>query len=75
MKAIEESKKSEYSYLPPIQEKYAFDDLIISIIIDCYYGLDLVKQSVQSVLNQDYRNIGSNPLYIIIIIYKVCKIL
>ena len=57
MKAIEESKKSEYSYLPPIQEKYAFDDLIISIIIDCYYGLDLVKQSVQSVLNQDYRNI------------------
>jgi len=57
VKAIEESKKSEYSYLPPIQEKYAFDDLIISIIIDCYYGLDLVKQSVQSVLNQDYRNI------------------
>ena len=57
MKAIEESKQSEYSYLPPIQEKYAFDDLIISIIIDCYYGLDLEKQSVQSVLNQDYRNI------------------
>ena len=57
MNAIEESKKSEYTYLPPIQEKYAFDDLIISIIIDCYYGLDLVKQSVQSVLNQDYRNI------------------
>ncbi len=57
MNAIEESKKSEYTYLPPIQEKYAFNDLIISIVIDCYYGLDLVKQSVRSVLNQDYRNV------------------
>ena len=57
MNAIEESKKSEYTYLPPIQEKYAFNDLIISIVIDCYYGLDLVKQAVRSVLDQDYRNI------------------
>ena len=55
--AIEESKKSEYNYLPPIQEKYAFNDLIISIVIDCYYGLDLVKQAVRSVLDQDYRNV------------------
>jgi glycosyltransferase involved in cell wall biosynthesis len=57
MNAIEESKKSEYTYLPPIQEKYAFNDLIISIVIDCYYGLDLVKQAVRSVLDQDYRNV------------------
>ena len=57
MNAIEESKKFEYTYLPPIQEKYAFNDLIISIVIDCYYGLDLVKQAVRSVLDQDYRNV------------------
>jgi glycosyltransferase involved in cell wall biosynthesis len=57
MKSITEAEKSIHKFLPAIQEKYAFNDLIISIVIDCYYGLDLVKQAVRSVLDQDYRNI------------------
>jgi glycosyltransferase involved in cell wall biosynthesis len=54
---IEQAKKSDYKYMSPIQEKYNPSELIISIFIDCYYGLDLVKQSIQSVLDQDYQNV------------------
>jgi glycosyltransferase involved in cell wall biosynthesis len=59
MNAIEEfnSKELVYEFLPIIREKFNSNEPIVSIIIDCYYGLDLVKQSIQSVLNQDYQNV------------------
>jgi glycosyltransferase involved in cell wall biosynthesis len=57
MKSIDEAKQSNYRYLPPKNELYSPDLPIITIIIDCYYKLDLVKQSVQSILNQDYHNV------------------
>ena len=59
MNAIEEFKSKElfYEFLPIIREKFNSNEPIVSIIIDCYYGLDLVKQSIQSLLNQDYQNV------------------
>jgi glycosyltransferase involved in cell wall biosynthesis len=57
MKSIDEAKRSNYRYLPPKNELYSPDLPIVTIIIDCYYKLDLVKQSVQSILNQDYHNV------------------
>ena len=57
MKSIDEAKQSNYRYLPPKNELYSPDLPIVTIIIDCYYKLDLVKQSVQSILNQDYHNV------------------
>ena len=59
MNAIEEFKSKElvYEFLPIIREKFNSNEPIVSIIIDCYYGLDLAKQSIQSVLNQDYQNV------------------
>ena len=58
MNAIEEFKSKElfYEFLPIIREKFNSNEPIVSIIIDCYYGLDLVKQSIQSLLNQDYTD-------------------
>ena len=57
MNAIEEAKKSNYKYLPPIVENYEPSSQIITVIVDCYYGLNYVQQSVQSILDQDYRNV------------------
>jgi len=57
MKSIEEAKESDYDFYRPIKEKYAPGKLIVSIIIDVYYGLDLLAQAVQSVLDQDYVNV------------------
>ena len=57
MKSIKEAEKSIHKFLPAIHEKYNSSEPIISIIIDCYYRLDLVKQSIQSALDQDYQNV------------------
>ena len=51
MKSIKEAEKSIHKFLPAIHEKYNSSEPIISIIIDCYYRLDLVKQSIQSALD------------------------
>jgi len=57
MKSIKEAEKSIHKFLPAIHEKYNSIEPIVSVIIDCYYKLDLVKQSIQSVLDQDYQNV------------------
>ena len=57
MKSIKEAEKSIHKFLPAIHEKYNSSEPIVSVIIDCYYKLDLVKQSIQSVLDQDYQNV------------------
>jgi cellulose synthase/poly-beta-1,6-N-acetylglucosamine synthase-like glycosyltransferase len=57
MKSITEAEKSIHKFLPAIHEKYNSSEPIVSIIIDCFYKLDLVKESIQSVLNQDYQNV------------------
>ena len=57
MKSITEAEKSIHKFLPAIHEKYNSSEPIVSVIIDCFYKLDLVKQSIQSVLNQDYQNV------------------
>ncbi|MBT7558001.1 glycosyltransferase family 2 protein, partial [Candidatus Woesearchaeota archaeon] len=57
MKSIKEAEKSIHKFLPAIHEKYNSSEPIVSVIIDCFYKLDLVKQSIQSVLNQDYQNV------------------
>ena len=56
MKSIDEAKRSNYRYLPPKNELYSPDLPIVTIIIDCYYKLNLVKQSIQSILKQNYQN-------------------
>ena len=56
MLSIDEAKQSDYRYLPPKSELYNPDLPIITIIIDCYYKLNLVKQSIQSILKQNYQN-------------------
>ena len=56
MISIDEAKQSDYRYLPPKSELYNPDLPIITIIIDCYYNLNLVKQSIQSILKQNYQN-------------------
>ena len=59
MNSIEESEKydSDYKYLPPIISDYKNGEEIFSIIIDCYYGLELLKEAIKSVLNQSYSNV------------------
>jgi len=57
MKAIEEAGKSDYKYSHPIKEDYDYDSQIVTVIVDCYYGLNYVQQSVQSILDQDYHNV------------------
>jgi glycosyltransferase involved in cell wall biosynthesis len=54
---LEQAKNSNHRYLHPIKENYDLNKAVFSIFIDCYYGLDLVKQSIQSILDQDYQNI------------------
>ena len=55
--SISEARSTSYRYLQPICESYSEGSPILSVIIDCYYRLDLVRQSIQSVLNQDYPNV------------------
>ena len=43
MLSIDEAKQSDYRYLPPKSELYNPDLPIVTIIIDCYYKLNLVK--------------------------------
>jgi glycosyltransferase involved in cell wall biosynthesis len=57
MNSINEAKKSNYKFFSAIHEKYNPEELIITIIVDCYYGLNLVKESVQSILGQSYSNV------------------
>lgn len=55
--SIGEAQASSFSYLPPVREAYEQGKPILSVILDCYYRLDLVRQSIQSVLDQDYPNV------------------
>jgi len=55
--SISECLKYDFSFLPPLKESYNTNNLIVTIIIDCYYNLELVKLSIDSILSQDYRNI------------------
>src|SRR5207253_2943086 len=55
--SIAEAKQTPFKFEPAVRESYQPDRPVLSVIIDCYYGLDLVKQSVQSVLDQDYPNV------------------
>jgi len=55
--SISEAMSISFQYLPPVGEAYESDKPILSVIIDCYYKLDLVRQSIQSVLDQDYPNV------------------
>ena len=57
MLSIDEAKQSDYRYLPPKSEIYNPSLPVVTIIIDCYYKLNLVKQSIQSILKQDYHNV------------------
>ena len=57
MLSIDEVKQSDYRYLPPKSEIYNPSLPVVTIIIDCYYKLNLVKQSIQSILKQDYHNV------------------
>ena len=54
--SIEESSQVEHLFYPSINEVYE-DGLIISIILDCFHQLEYVKQSIKSVLDQDYINV------------------
>lgn len=55
--SISEATSSQFTYLSPNREAYEPGRPILTIILDCYYRLDLVKQSIQSVLDQDYPNV------------------
>ncbi|MBT4730515.1 glycosyltransferase [Candidatus Woesearchaeota archaeon] len=57
MFSIDEAKQSDYKYIPSKNDSYILNETIVTVIIDCYYGIDLVKQSIQSILNQDYNNV------------------
>ncbi|HIF61250.1 MAG TPA: glycosyltransferase family 2 protein, partial [Rhodospirillales bacterium] len=52
-----EAKSSVYKYEPVINQKFEKDKPIFSIFICCYYNLDYIRQSIKSVLDQDYTNI------------------
>jgi glycosyltransferase involved in cell wall biosynthesis len=55
--SIAEAKRTEFTYESAAREEFAPGKPILSVIIDCYYRLDLVSQSIQSVLDQDYPNV------------------
>jgi glycosyltransferase involved in cell wall biosynthesis len=57
MISIDEARRSTYKYVPTKDKIYQHDQLIITVIIDCYYNLNLIKKSVSSVLKQDYCNV------------------
>ena len=54
---FDEARSSAYKYESAINEKYDTTAPILTIIICCYYRLDLIEKSVKSVLQQDYKNI------------------
>ena len=54
--SIVESSKVKHRFFPPLRESYN-DEIIISIIIDCYHQLNYIKESVGSVLRQEYNNV------------------
>ena len=54
--SITESAKVEHRFLPSLNESYT-DGIIITIIIDCYFGLNYIKKSIESVHRQEYRNV------------------
>ena len=47
--SISTALKVEHQFYPPSKELYD-DGIIISVILDCFYHLEYVKQSVNSVL-------------------------
>lgn len=55
--SIAEARRSTFTFEPAEREELVPGEPILSVILDCYYGLDLVKQSIQSVLDQDYPNV------------------
>jgi glycosyltransferase involved in cell wall biosynthesis len=55
--SFNEAKSSVYRYESAINEKYIKGKPILTIIFSCYYRLDLIKQSLNSILSQDYQNI------------------
>ena len=57
MTSIEEAKRVDYEFFPSDNRWYDSEETIVTIIIDCYYNLDLVKESVCSILDQDYPNV------------------
>ena len=54
--SFSESSKVEHQFYPSINEIYD-DGMIISVILDCFYHLEYVKQSIKSVIEQDYNNV------------------
>jgi glycosyltransferase involved in cell wall biosynthesis len=54
--SISAALKVEHQVLSPLKEIYD-DGPIISVILDCFYGLEYIKQSVQSVIDQEYSNV------------------
>ena len=54
--SIVEASKVKHSFFPSLRESYN-DEIIISIIIDCYHGLNYIKESIGSVLRQEYNNV------------------
>ena len=54
--SIAESSKVKHSFSPSLRESYN-DEIIISIIIDCFHGLNYIKESIGSVLSQEYKNV------------------
>jgi len=55
--SISEAKTSDFTFFPAMGERYTQDRPILTVSIDCYYRLELVKQSITSVLLQDYQNV------------------
>ena len=54
--SISESSKVKHQFYPSIEDSYD-EGIIISVIIDCFHGLEYIKQSIRSVLDQDYSNV------------------
>lgn len=55
--SISEAASSDFIFFPAENEFYVQGRPILTVFIDCYYRLDLVKQSIHSVLLQDYPNV------------------
>jgi glycosyltransferase involved in cell wall biosynthesis len=47
----------EFSYSAPLNESYISDKPILTIIVDVFYNLPLVRESIGSVLSQTYPNV------------------
>lgn len=55
--SISEAKASTFEYFPANKEVFEPGRPVLSIIIDCYYRRDLVRESIQSVIDQEYPNV------------------